>query len=169
CKELGPFMTAFILAGRVGSAMAAELGTMSVSEEIDALRVMSIDPVKYLVLPRVIALSLFAPILTIYANILGVVGGSVVALYQIDVEYAAYYNNLFDTLEQWRGMDLLYGGLLKSMVFGMTISLVGCSLGLRTTHGAEGVGQAARKAVVYSFLLILILNYIMSSLIERYW
>lgn len=168
CKELGPFMTAFILSGRVGSAMAAELGTMSVSEEIDALHVMSIDPVKYLVLPRFLALTLFAPIITIYANILGVVGGAIVAKYQIGVEYAVYFDNLFDTLEQ-SDLDLLFGGLIKSMVFGATIALTSCSLGLRTTHGAEGVGEAARKSVVYNFLLILVLNYVMSSLIERYW
>lgn len=168
CKELGPFMTAFILSGRVGSAMAAEIGTMSVSEEIDALRVMSIDPVKFLVLPRVIAMTIFAPVITIYANVLGVIGGAIVAKYQIGVEYVTYFDNVMETLEA-SDLSLLYGGLLKSMVFGMTISLVGCSLGLRATHGAEGVGVAARKCVVYNFLLILVLNYVMSSLIERFW
>ena len=168
CKELGPFMTAFILSGRVGSAMAAELGTMTVSEEVDALRVMSIDPVKFLVLPRFLALVIFAPIITIYANILGVIGGGIVAKYQIGVEYVAYYDNLFDTVELM-DLSLIYGGLIKSMIFGMTIALVGCSQGLRATHGAEGVGVAARKSVVYNFILILIFNYILSSLIERFW
>jgi phospholipid/cholesterol/gamma-HCH transport system permease protein len=168
CKELGPFMTAFILSGRVGSAMAAELGTMSVSEEIDALRVMSIDPVKFLVLPRFLALVIFAPIITIYANILGVIGGGIVAKYQIGVEYVAYYDNLFDTLKV-SDLSLIYGGVIKSMLFGMTIALVGCSLGIRATRGAEGVGEAARKSVVYNFMLILIFNYVLSSLIERYW
>ncbi len=168
CRELGPFMTAFILSGRVGSAMAAELGTMAVSEEIDALRVMSIDPVKFLVLPRFLALTIFAPIITIYANILGVIGGAIVAKYQIGVEYSMYFDNLMETLKQ-NDLDLIYGGLVKSMVFGTTIAVVACSLGLRARNGAEGVGEAARKSVVYNFLLILVFNYILSSIIQRYW
>lgn len=167
-KELGPFMCAFILAGRVGSAMAAELGTMAVSEEIDALKVMSINPVKFLVMPRFIALTLMAPILTIFANVVGVIGGSVVAKYQIGVSYQLYYKRIWEYLED-ANLSLLYGGVAKAMVFGMLISIIGCANGLRATRGAEGVGQASRRTVVDSFLLILILNYFMSSILNTYF
>lgn len=166
-KELGPFMCAFILAGRVGSAMAAELGTMKVSEEIDALRVMSIDPVRFLVVPRVLALALVAPMLTIYVDIVGVIGGATVAEYQIGVSSAQYYDKVFEFLGNAE-LDLLYGGLAKAVVFGVLIAAIGCSNGLRTTRGAQGVGEASRKSVVQAFLMILILNYFMSSILNRY-
>ncbi len=167
-KELGPFMCAFILAGRVGSAMAAELGTMAVSEEIDALQVMSINPVKFLVMPRFIALTLVAPILTIFADIVGVIGGGMVAKYQVGVSYTLYYKRIWEYLEGAE-LSLIYGGLVKAMVFGMLISIIGCSNGLRATRGAEGVGRASRRTVVDSFLLILIFNYFMSSILNRYF
>ena len=117
CKEVGPFMTAFILAGRVGSAMAAELGTMQVSEEIDALEVMSINPVDFLVMPRVLALALIAPLLTAYANFLGVIGGAVVAKYQVGVDYSVYFNNIVNYMST-SDLTLIYGGIFKGMVFG---------------------------------------------------
>ncbi len=167
-KELGPFMCAFILAGRVGSAMSAELGTMAVSEEIDALKVMSINPVKLLVMPRFVALTLMAPILTIFADIVGVLGGSVVAKYRIGVSYTLYYKRIWEYLQD-APLSLLYGGMVKAMVFGMLISIIGCANGLRATRGAEGVGQASRRTVVDSFLLILILNYFMSSILNTYF
>lgn len=166
CKEVGPFMTAFILAGRVGSAMAAEIGTMKVSEEIDALEVMSINPVDYLVMPRILALALLAPFMTAYANFLGVLGGAVVAKYQVGVDYTIYFNNIINYMSI-SDLTLIYGGLVKGMVFGIIIATVGCSCGLRTENGAEGVGIAARKTVVDAFLLILIFNYFMSSIIEK--
>jgi phospholipid/cholesterol/gamma-HCH transport system permease protein len=166
CKEVGPFMTAFILAGRVGSAMAAEIGTMKVSEEIDALEVMSINPVDFLVMPRIIALTLCAPVLTAYANFVGVIGGAVVAKYQIGVEYSIYFRNVI-TYMTLTDLTLIFGGLFKAMVFGIIIASVGCANGLKTDNGAEGVGIAARKTVVEAFLLILIFNYFMSSIIEK--
>lgn len=166
CKEVGPFMIAFILAGRVGSAMAAELGTMKVSEEIDALEVMSINPVDFLVMPRIIALALAAPVLTAYGNFVGVLGGALVAQYQVDVDYSVYFSNVINYMSI-SDLTLIYGGLIKGMVFGVIIALVGCSSGLRTENGAEGVGIAARKTVVISFLLILMFNYFMSSIIEK--
>ena len=168
CKELGPFMTAFILAGRVGSAMAAEIGTMKVSEEIDALEVMSINPIEFLVMPRVIALALCAPVLTAYVNFVGVLGGAVVAKYQIGVEYSVYFRNILDYM-MLNDLTLIYGGLVKGIVFGIIIAAVGCSNGMRTTNGAEGVGQAARKTVVHAFLLVLMFNYFMSSIIEKFF
>jgi phospholipid/cholesterol/gamma-HCH transport system permease protein len=166
CKELGPFMTAFILAGRVGSAMAAEIGTMKVSEEIDALEVMSINPVDFLVMPRIVALALCAPILTAYVDLLGVLGGAVVAKYQIGVDYTIYFRNVI-TYMTLNDLTLIFGGLLKGMVFGVTIAALGCANGLRGENGAEGVGAAARKTVVEAFLLILMFNYFMSSIIEK--
>lgn len=167
-KELGPFMCAFILAGRAGSAMAAELGTMKVSEEIDALRVMSINPVSFLVLPRVLAMALVAPMLTVYVDIVGVMGGAAVARYQIGVSYIQYYKNVWEYLDS-APLDVLYGGLVKALVFGLVIAAISCSNGLRATRGAAGVGEASRKSVVQSFLMILILNYFMSSIINRYF
>jgi phospholipid/cholesterol/gamma-HCH transport system permease protein len=166
CKEVGPFMTAFILAGRIGSAMAAELGTMKVSEEIDALEVMSINPVAFLVMPRVLALALCAPILTAYVNFLGVLGGAVVGYYQVGVEYHVYFKNVI-TYMTLSDLTLIFGGLFKGMVFGITIATLGCANGLRADNGAEGVGVAARKTVVEAFLLILIFNYFMSSILEK--
>ena len=166
CKEVGPFMTAFILAGRIGSAMAAEIGTMKVSEEIDALEVMSINPVDFLVMPRIFALALLAPFLTAYANFLGVLGGAVVAKYQVGVGYSVYFNNVINYMSI-SDLSLIYGGLFKGMIFGIIIAVVGCSCGLRAKNGAEGVGSAARKTVVDAFLLILMFNYFMSSIIEK--
>lgn len=166
CKEIGPFMTAFILAGRIGSAMAAELGTMKVSEEIDALEVMSIDPIDYLVLPRVISLALIAPVLTAYSNFVGVLGGAIVSKYQVGVDFYVYFNNVINYMSV-TDLTLIYGGLVKGVVFGILIATVGCACGLRATNGAEGVGIATRKTVVQAFLLILIFNYYMSSVIEK--
>lgn len=167
-KELGPFMCAFIVAGRVGSAMAAELGTMKVSEEIDALEVMSISPTSYLVVPRVLALALVCPMLTIYVNVVGVIGGALVAKYQIGVSFVMYYDRVWDDLAN-ADLVILYGGLVKAVVFGLVIAAISCSNGLRATRGAAGVGEASRKSVVQAFLLILVLNYFMSSIIHRYF
>ncbi|MEK7486681.1 MAG: ABC transporter permease [Planctomycetota bacterium] len=168
CKELGPFMTAFILTGRVGAAFAAELGTMKVSEEIDALEVMSIDPIRFLVMPRVVALLIFTPILTIYCNVIGIIGGSLVGYYQMGVSYTIYYKHIFEYLER-ESLEVIYGGLIKSIVFGLLIAVIGCCNGLKAANGADGVGKAARKSVVDSFLMILLFNYIMSSLINSFW
>ena len=166
CKEIGPFMTAFLLAGRIGSAMAAELGTMKVSEEVDALEVMSIDPIDYLVLPRITAMALISPILIAYSNFVGVIGGAVVSQYQVGVDYSVYFRNVINYMSV-TDLTLIYGGLFKGIIFGIVIATVGCACGLRATNGAEGVGIATRKTVVQAFLLILIFNYYMSSVIEK--
>ncbi len=159
CREMGPFMTGIILAACVGSAMAAEIGTMRVSEEIDALEVMSINPVSYLLMPRILALTLICPLLTLFTNLLGVAGGSVIAVTQFGVTFHEYYDKALDILE----MKDLYSGLFKSMVFGTTIATVGCTMGMRTTGGAIGVGRATLGSVVISLLLILILGFFMTS------
>ncbi len=162
-REMGPLMTSIILAGRVGSAMAAEIGSMKVSDEIEALEVMSINPVKFLVMPRIVALTVMCPILTVFANAIGTVGAAVVGNLQIGVSYYQFYRDAADFLL----FKDIYCGLFKSLVFGLTIAVVSCSQGLRTTGGTQGVGESTRRAVVTSLLLILILNYFMTSLIYR--
>lgn len=154
----GPVMTAFILAGRVGSAMAAELGTMKVSEEIDALEVMSIDPVSFLVFPRFVALTLMGPVLTIYATLVGVASGGIVADRQLDVSWDIYLQHATNAV---KSKDVL-AALVKALLYGVVVSIVGCSQGLRATHGAEDVGRATRNSVVVSFVTILALEYLVS-------
>jgi phospholipid/cholesterol/gamma-HCH transport system permease protein len=160
CREMGPFMTALILAASVGSAIAAELGTMSVSEEIDALKVMSINPVRYLVMPRLFAMLLMCPILTIYTNVIGVCGGGFVANTQLDVGWTAFYRNAINSLE----IKEIYVGLFKALIFGIIVGTISCYQGLATTNGAIGVGRATRKAVVMSFLMVLIVGYMLTRL-----
>jgi phospholipid/cholesterol/gamma-HCH transport system permease protein len=157
-REMGPVMTSIILAALVGSSYAAELGTMAVSEEIDALRVMSISPVKYLVMPRVVALAVTAPILTLISDVVGILGGAVIAGAQLRVDMEVYYSWV-----QWASnLTDVFNGLFKSFVFGVIIAILGCSQGIRATRGAEGVGQATMKAVVISFVLILITDYLIN-------
>jgi phospholipid/cholesterol/gamma-HCH transport system permease protein len=160
CREMGPFMTALILAASVGSAMAAELGTMTVSEEIDALEVMAVSPVSYLVMPRLMAMLIMMPALTIYTDLIGTIGGGVVANTQLDVAWSAYFRNVMDHLE----MKEIMVGLLKSVIFGFVVSTVSCYEGLTTTNGAVGVGIATRRSVVFSFLLVLIIGYFVTRL-----
>ncbi len=166
CRELGPIWVGVILAARVGSAMAAELGTMRVSEEIDALEVMSIDPARFLVMPRVVALAIMAPVLTAFADLVGIVGGAVVAKYQIGVRYQVYFEWAQDVLTT---KDILAGLLIKAPVFGLTIAIVGCALGLRVkpSHGAEGVGAATRNSVVIALILLIVFNYFLTSIIRH--
>ncbi len=162
-REMGPVFGAVMVAGFVGGGMAAVLATMKVSEEIDALEVMSVDPVRYLVMPRLVAMMIAVPLLTIYADLVGIGGGALVAHYTLDVAYAEFFRNCWDTLE----MKDVFFGLLKAWVFGIIITGVACDQGFAATGGAEGVGRATMKSVVYSFLLILIANYLLFSLIYR--
>lgn len=162
-REMGPLMTSIILAGRVGSAMAAEIGSMKVSEEIEALEVMSISPVKYLVMPRIVALTIMCPILTVFANAIGMVGAAIVGKLQIGVSYYTFFKDAAEFIE----FRDVYSGLFKSLIFGLTIAVVSCSEGLRTRGGTVGVGDSTRRAVVNSLLLVLILNYFLTSLISR--
>jgi phospholipid/cholesterol/gamma-HCH transport system permease protein len=159
-REMGPFMTAIVLTASVGSAMAAEIGTMKVSEEIDALEMMSISPVKFLVMPRVVALSIILPVMTVYTNALGTLGGAVVAKYQLLVPYDIYYAHVLESLK----FKATYVGLLKSFVFGIIISGVSCAQGLLARDGAMGVGKATRSSVIISFLMVLIVGYFITSI-----
>jgi phospholipid/cholesterol/gamma-HCH transport system permease protein len=166
-REMSPFMTALILSASVGSAIAAELGTMKVSEEIDALEVMSIDPVRYLVMPRVLGFSTMVPVLCVYSTILGIIGGAVVGHFQLGVDYQIYFNDVSARIASVPGLKDLYVGLFKGLVFGVIISIISCSHGLRTTNGAIGVGKATRESVVISFLVVIFFGYVMTAFFYR--
>lgn len=161
CREMGPVFTCLALAGLVGSTYAAEIGTMKVSEEIDALEVMSIDPVYYLVMPRILAISIAAVALTVYANVIGIVGGALVARANFDVDLELFVKNGRDALK----MKDVYGGLFKSFLFGTTIGSVACAQGLRAEGGPAGVGRATLHSVVISFMLILVFDYLLTWMI----
>ncbi|MAJ29046.1 hypothetical protein CBD41_06605 [bacterium TMED181] len=157
-REMGPFMTALILTASLGSGIAAEIGTMKISEEIDALEIMSISPIRFLVLPRLVALTLVTPVMTIFAAFIGILGASIVAANNFGVTWIAFSNDALENLK----LGDVYIGLIKSVVFGITISTVGATQGLLTRGGATGVGEAARRAVVITFLLVIILGYYLS-------
>lgn len=159
-REMGPFMTALILAASVGTAIAAELGTMQVSNEIAAMHVMSVNPASFLVMPRLLAFMIMCPVLTVFTNILGVLGGMVVANTQLGVSPSAYYENAINFLTNKE----VYVGLLKAWVFSVIIVTVASYQGLTTSNGAIGVGRATRATVVHSFLLVLISGYIITRL-----
>lgn len=159
-REMGPFMTGLILAACVGSAIAAQLGTMVVSEEIAALEIMSIDPVRFLVMPRLVAMVIMTPLLGFYSCIMGVLGGGVVGMTQLGVSWAAYIDNA----TRYAEVKDLGVGLFKAFLFGVIITIVACHEGFSTTQGAVGVGMATRKAVIVSFLSMLIVGYIVTRL-----
>ncbi len=159
-REMGPFMTGLILAACVGSAFAAQLGTMVVSEEIAALELMSIDPVRYLVLPRLVAMAVMTPALAFYTCILGVIGGGIVGATQLGVSWDAYIANA----TRYAEVKDLYVGLLKAFLFGVIITTVACHEGFSAEQGAVGVGMATRRAVIISFLLILVIGYVVTRL-----
>jgi len=159
-REMGPFMTGLIIAASVGSAIAAQLGTMTVSEEIAALEVMSINPNRFLVMPRLVALAVMMPILTIYTNLLGIVGGGIVGATQLGVAMQAYIDNATRYAEN----KDLYVGLFKAVVFGIIIATVACHQGLTTREGAVGVGRATRRTVIISFLMILVVGYMITRM-----
>jgi phospholipid/cholesterol/gamma-HCH transport system permease protein len=163
CKELGPVMMAVLLAGRIGSAMAAELGSMHVYQEIDALRTMNIRPVEFLVLPRIVAFTIALPALVIFANLVGWMGGAFIASFNQDIAVpaSAFFANLRDMV---RVRDIV-NGLVKSLVFAVAISTVSCHHGLQTRGGPRGVGRSVTKAVTNSIVLILILDYVMTRLL----
>jgi phospholipid/cholesterol/gamma-HCH transport system permease protein len=165
-REMGPFITAIVLTATAGSACAAEIGTMKVSEEVDALDMMGIDPIRYLVVPRIVALSIMCVLLTVLTDSFGTIGGAVVAKSQLGVSYGTYFDGAQKTLSNdtvlWVLSKPVYTGLFKSFVFGVLIGVVGCAQGLRTTGGALGVGRAVRRAVVSSVVLILVIGYYMT-------
>lgn len=150
-RELGPVLTALILAGRVGASITAELGTMQVTEQIDALETLATNPIKYLVVPRFLALIVMLPLLTIYSDIVGVLGGYLIGVYKLGISHSMYMKNTWEPL---RYKDL-FTGLIKSFFFGIIICTVACFEGMKAEGGAEGVGRSTTRAVVVSFILII--------------
>ncbi|MEL6159036.1 MAG: MlaE family lipid ABC transporter permease subunit [Cyanobacteria bacterium J06554_11] len=159
-RELAPVLTAVVLAGRVGSAFAAEIGTMRVTEQIDALQMLKSDPVDYLVIPRVIACALMLPLLNILAFITGMMGGTAVATTLYNIPLAVFLNSAQSFLSIWD----LGSSLIKALIFGVLIAVIGSSWGLTTTGGAKGVGQSTTTAVVTSLLAIFVANFFLSWL-----
>lgn len=162
--ELGPVLTALVVGGRVGAMIAAELGTMKVTEQIDALRAMGINHIRYLVVPRIISALIMLPIVVIFANALAIFGGYVVSVTSIGVTSHTYVTGV----KQFFFMKDLYTGLIKSFFFGAIIGTMGCHYGLETEGGAEGVGAATTRAVVASCVLVLISNYVLANFLSRF-
>jgi phospholipid/cholesterol/gamma-HCH transport system permease protein len=160
-REMGPMLTAICVAGYVGGGMASVIATMRVNEEIDALEVMSINPVRFLVMPRLIAMMIALPLLTVYADVIGILGGAVVCYYQVGVSY----QDFFDMAEWLLALRDVAFGIFKAWVFGIIITMVACEQGYYASGGAEGVGRATMRSVVYSFLLILVANFLLFSLV----
>lgn len=159
-REMGPVLIAVIVIGRSGSAVAAELGTMKVSEEIEALEVMAINPIQYLVVPRFLAMLVMLPALTIFGNYIGVFGGWAVCHFALDFNTAGYVMRALESADIWD----LYSGMIKSAVFAWIIITIACNAGLNVEGGAEGVGQATTGAVVQSLLAMLVTNAVLTSL-----
>lgn len=159
-RELGPVLAGLMIAGRIGAAMAAELGTMRVTEQIDALETLSTNPFKYLVAPRLIAGITMMPLLVLVGDIIGVFGGYIVSIYKLGFNASAYLQNTWEFLE---AQDVI-SGLVKAAVFGFLVALMGCYHGYKSRGGAQGVGAATTNAVVSASILILVFNYIITEL-----
>lgn len=160
-RELGPVLAATMLAGRVGSAMAAELGTMRVTEQVDALATLGAHPTHYLVVPRLLACALLVPLLTIMADFMGIMGGALICTHVFGVEPHHYWHHSAQHVTMWDvGM-----GVIKAFFFGISIALISCHRGLNSQAGAEGVGRAATEAFVSSFVVILVLDFFLAMLL----
>lgn len=160
-RELGPVLCGVVLAGRVGAAITAEIGTMRVTEQIDALRCMAVSPIGYLVVPRLVACMAMLPILNVFGVVIGVGGGMIVASLSHGVSsYVFMYS-----IRVFCVPSDLYIGVIKSIIFGMIVALVGCDRGMTCTAGAEGVGKATTQSVVYSIIMLFAANYILSSIL----
>jgi phospholipid/cholesterol/gamma-HCH transport system permease protein len=162
-RELGPVLAATMLAGRVGSAMAAELATMKITEQVDALAVLGVNPVQHLGAPRLLACTLLIPLLTILANFVGILGGALVCTQIYHVEPYHYWYNSRGYIDMY---DLVTG-LIKPTIFGATIAIVSCHRGLHSEPGAEGVGRAATRAFVAAFIAILVLDFFLAMLLNQ--
>jgi phospholipid/cholesterol/gamma-HCH transport system permease protein len=165
CKELAPVMMSILIAGRIGSAMAAEIGSMRVYQEIDALRTMNINPINYLVLPRILAIAVALPLLVVFAILVGWLGGAMVsaANNRIDISFQAFFSTLRDVVE----IKDVANGVFKSFVFALVIGVVSCHQGLVTIGGPRGIGRSVTKAVVNSIVLIVILDYILTRILLK--
>ena len=166
CRELAPVMMSILIAGRIGSAIAAEIGSMAVYQEIDALRTMNISIVRYLVLPRVVAISIALPALVVLAIMVGWLGGAIAANYntQIAISYQGFFTNLRQVVE----VGDVVKGIVKAFVFAVVIGIVTCHQGLKTIGGPRGIGRSVTKAVVNSIVLILILDYFVTRILMEF-
>lgn len=161
-KQIGPVLAAVMLAGRVGGALAAELGTMNVTEQLDAMRAMSADPIKTLVVPRVVACVVMTPILTIYSDLLGILGSFGIICGMYGVTRADYWYSITQLLSGWDPVN----GVVKSVAFGLAIGLISCYRGFRCEGGAAGVGRAATQSFVASFLTIIVVNLVLAQFLQ---
>jgi phospholipid/cholesterol/gamma-HCH transport system permease protein len=159
-RELGPVLTALIVGGRIGSGMTAEIGTMKVTEQLDAMRSMAVDPVKKLVAPKLGAVLLMLPSLTLIGCGLGILGGLLVAVFQLDVQASVYLHNIYQNL----ALADVVSGIGKSFFFAYFIAIIGCHNGLHTTGGADGVGRATTNTVVTAAILVLVSDYFLTKL-----
>jgi phospholipid/cholesterol/gamma-HCH transport system permease protein len=160
--ELGPVMTAIVVAGRAGAAIAAELGTMKVTEQIDALYTLGTDPVRYLVIPRLLAFLVVLPLLTVISDFTGIIGGLFVARVKYDIPTTVYWHDIIDNME----VRHFVHGFLKTFVFAFVVAMVSSYKGVTTRGGAEGVGKATTQAVVMSMVLVLVLDYFATALLN---
>jgi phospholipid/cholesterol/gamma-HCH transport system permease protein len=161
-RELSPVLTGLLLAGRVGSSIAAEIGTMKVTEQIDALRTLLAEPIQYLAVPRFIGCLVMTPVLTILTDVVGVLGGALIGFFSLGVTMDKYLDNVL----QYTMLGDLVTGLVKSVFYGMEIALISCHEGFNTTGGAEGVGKSTIQAVVKSSMMILISNYFLTYIMR---
>lgn len=161
CRELAPVLTGLMVTGRAGSAIATELGTMRVTEQIDALSTMAVSPVQYLVVPRVLAMTIVMPLLTMLFNMVGFFGAFVISVYQAGINQGTFMGRIHQIVE----FTDLAGGLFKAGVFGFAIALIACHKGMNATGGSRGVGLAATRTVVSGSVMILVLDYILTSLL----
>lgn len=160
CRELGPVLTALVIAGRIGAAITAEIGSMKVSEQIEALETMAINPVRYLVVPKFLALFIMLPCLTVIGDFSGMLGGYLVGVFNLDINSSLF----IQTALKFLSLKDIYTGLSKSFVFAIIISMVGCYQGLRTKDGAVGVGEATTISVVTSFILIILADCVLTGI-----
>jgi phospholipid/cholesterol/gamma-HCH transport system permease protein len=163
--ELGAMMTAVIMAGRTGAAFAAQLGTMRVNQEIDALTTLGISPMEFLVVPRLLALVLMVPLLTVYADLMGVFGGAVISAGMLDISYEAYFGRLRTALS----LSALAQGLIKSAVYGVLVALSGCLRGMQSGRSAAAVGAATTSAVVTGIVCIIAASALLTVIFHEVW
>lgn len=161
-KQIGPVLAAVMLAGRVGGALTAELATMNVTEQLDALRVMGVDPIRYLVVPRFIACVLLTPVLTIYSDFLGVLGGWFISVFFLKIPNGPYWSYTAQSVDTWQVME----GIIKSIFFGGSIGMIACYKGFNSGSGASGVGRACTESFVSCFIVIIILNFFFAQILK---
>jgi phospholipid/cholesterol/gamma-HCH transport system permease protein len=159
-RELGPVITCLMLAGRVGAGIAAEVGSMKVTQQIDAIRALGTDPVKRIVIPRILAMLLMTPIITTMADMIGILGGMGISYFELNLHYDFYYHEAIVVL----GTSDFTLGIIKSIVFGLIIGVTGCYYGLQTEGGTQGVGNATRRSVVTCSILIAISDFVLTKL-----